>query len=128
LIGHTVLPSSIGWVGSVAGSLFGLIVMMPLFARGGLGAGDVKLLGGIGACIGLHDAVAVFMMFGLLAGGLATALLLAQGRRPSMAAYGERIEDAVRLADPVRRKRVLPLAPWMATAMLVLAAGSLWRW
>ena len=41
-----------GWEGlgwSLAGTVAGLALLLPLYAIGGMGAGDVKLLAGVGA-------------------------------------------------------------------------------
>src|ERR1700751_5852906 len=37
---------------SLAGALVGLFSLLPLYAIGGMGAGDVKLMAGLGAWIG----------------------------------------------------------------------------
>ena len=48
-----------GWTGgrdallwSLAGSGIGLATLLPLYAIGGMGAGDVKLMAGLGAWVG----------------------------------------------------------------------------
>ena len=44
-----------GWAGlgwSLLGTAIGLMLLLPAYAIGGMGAGDVKLLAGIGACLG----------------------------------------------------------------------------
>jgi prepilin peptidase CpaA len=69
--------SGLGW--SVAGALLGLLVFLPMFALGGLGAGDVKLAAAVGAWVGVPD-VLVFAVAGAIAGGvLATIVGLATG-------------------------------------------------
>src|SRR5947208_12878162 len=37
---------------SIAGAAVGLLTLLPLYAIGGMGAGDVKLMAGLGAWIG----------------------------------------------------------------------------
>ena len=39
-------------VSSLAGALVGLLSLLPLYAIGGMGAGDVKLMAGFGAWLG----------------------------------------------------------------------------
>src|SRR3954447_19534059 len=47
----------LGW--SLLGTVVGLALLLPLYAIGGMGAGDVKLLAGVGAWIyGLHTVYA----------------------------------------------------------------------
>jgi prepilin peptidase CpaA len=67
----------LGW--SAAGAFLGLLVFLPIFALGGLGAGDVKLAAALGAWVGVPD-VFVVAVAGAIAGGvLAVAVGLATG-------------------------------------------------
>jgi prepilin peptidase CpaA len=64
---------------SLLGSLVGLALFFPLFALGGMGGGDVKLLAAIGAWLGPLGAVYT-ALWGSLAGGvLALAVGVSQG-------------------------------------------------
>jgi len=54
---------------SLAGWAVGVALFFPFFAVGGLGAGDVKLLAAVGACVGPMTAVWV-ALFASLAGGI----------------------------------------------------------
>lgn len=54
---------------SVKGWLVGVALFFPFFAVGGLGGGDVKLLGALGACLG-PGAAAWVAFYSSLAGGL----------------------------------------------------------
>ena len=67
-----------GWVAAsiaFAGWALGLALFLPLFALGGMGAGDVKLLAALGACVG-PLAVVWVALFTSIAGGL-MALIVA---------------------------------------------------
>jgi len=66
-----------GWVGlgqSLLGLLVGLLILILPFAKGGIGAGDVKLLGVIGAFKGvqfvLYSAIGMGLAGGLMALGI----------------------------------------------------------
>jgi prepilin peptidase CpaA len=59
---------------SAAGWLVGILLFLPLFALGGLGAGDVKLLAAFGAWLGPRDVVYV-ALYGAIAGGVFAAVL-----------------------------------------------------
>jgi prepilin peptidase CpaA len=62
-----------GWSGAgmaVAGWVAGVALFFPVFALGGMGAGDVKLLGAIGACLGPVAAVWVALYSGIAGGVL----------------------------------------------------------
>ena len=61
-----------GWSGaawSLVGAALGLVLFLPVFALGGLGAGDVKLAAALGACVGVPD-VLVVVVAGAIAGGV----------------------------------------------------------
>src|SRR4051794_429181 len=62
---------------SAAGWAAGIAVFFPVFALGGIGAGDVKLLGAIGAWLGPFSALWVALYSGVAGGvlGLVVALL-----------------------------------------------------
>lgn len=71
-----------GWGGAAhagSGLAVGLVLFFPVFALGGMGAGDVKLLGAFGAWLGPWGALwAAF--YGVVAGGvMGLAVSLSQG-------------------------------------------------
>src|SRR5688572_32468872 len=66
LHGYLSGPSGAGW--AVAGWLVGAAFFLPIFALGGMGAGDVKLLAALGAWLG-PGPVAWVALFSLIAGG-----------------------------------------------------------
>ena len=66
-----------GWSGALAsleGAALGLGMFVVFFLAGGMGAGDVKLFGAVGAFVGPQALVLVFVFTALL-GGLATAAM-----------------------------------------------------
>jgi prepilin peptidase CpaA len=75
-----------GWEGiglSLVGTVVGLALLMPAYAIGGMGAGDVKLLAGVGSWLGaayLMDGVTTtfyaFCVSALIGGVLALAMVL----------------------------------------------------
>lgn len=69
LVAHAYIG---GWNGAgmaAAGWVAGVTLFFPVFALGGMGAGDVKLLGAVGAWLGPVAAVWVALYSGI-AGGL----------------------------------------------------------
>lgn len=58
-----------GLFGSFVGLLIGMALLMPIYMVGGTGAGDVKLLGVVGALLGSHG-VLVAGVATLVSGGL----------------------------------------------------------
>jgi prepilin peptidase CpaA len=59
--------ASAGW--SIAGWIVGVAFFLPLFALGGMGAGDVKLLAALGAWLG-PGAIVWVALFSFIAGGV----------------------------------------------------------
>jgi prepilin peptidase CpaA len=71
-----------GWsagLGSATGWAVGIAIFFVPFALGGLGAGDVKLLGAIGAWLGPMSAVWVGLYAGAAGGVLAIFVALTKG-------------------------------------------------
>jgi prepilin peptidase CpaA len=71
-----------GWAAlgtACLGSAVGVLLFFPLFALGGLGAGDVKLLGAIGAWLGPFDVFWVALYTSIAGGVMAIAVALAKG-------------------------------------------------
>jgi len=76
VLAHAVLADGRAGAAGAIGWLVGVALFLPVFALGGMGGGDVKLLGALGAWLGVPDvfwlAVYTSMAGGVLA--LVTAL------------------------------------------------------
>jgi leader peptidase (prepilin peptidase)/N-methyltransferase len=90
--------------GALGGAFgFGLIALIILISRGGMGWGDAWFLGGVGTVLGLRLGIAATWL-GFFAGGVAALALLAAGR--------------------VTRKSAVPLVPFLALGgLLALFVG-----
>jgi prepilin peptidase CpaA len=72
-----------GWLGMCAsceGILFGLAVLMVPWLLGLMGAGDVKLLAGVGAWLGLTGAIITFLAAAAVNFIYAAALIIYRGK------------------------------------------------
>jgi prepilin peptidase CpaA len=69
---------ALGW--SLLGALLGLALFFPFFALGGMGAGDVKLLGCLGCILGPKDLMGVALVGALVGGLMALGVAAANGR------------------------------------------------
>lgn len=70
-----------GWEGlglSLIGTLVGLGLLLPAYAIGGMGAGDVKLLGGVGAWVWGTATFYAFCVSAIVGGVIAIAMVLIQ--------------------------------------------------
>jgi prepilin peptidase CpaA len=64
---------------SLAGAGVGLATLLPLYAIGGMGAGDVKLMAGLGAWMGPSLTLGAFVASALAGGVLGLAMIVASG-------------------------------------------------
>ena len=74
------------WVGgghgllwSLGGLALGLALLMPLHMIGGMGAGDVKLLAGVGAWMGPSIVLGSFLVTAVVGGLMAVAMVVRSG-------------------------------------------------
>lgn len=67
----------IGW--SLVGTVVGLGLLLPAYAIGGMGAGDVKLLAGVGAWVGPSATFFAFCTTAVVGGVVAVAMVLCRG-------------------------------------------------
>jgi prepilin peptidase CpaA len=129
-----------GFLNSLLGALFGFGILFAFYVMGGMGAGDVKLMAGLGAWLGMPLTLYVFIASALATGLYAVVIVLAYsstretwinlkiiGHR--LAAIGrhlgaeDRVEAEVNRAD--RRRRVIPFAAMVAVGVI---AVLIWTW
>jgi prepilin peptidase CpaA len=70
-----------GWEGlmySVLGTVVGLGLLLPAYAIGGMGAGDVKLLAGVGAWVWSTTTLYAFAVSAIIGGIIAVLMVLAR--------------------------------------------------
>jgi prepilin peptidase CpaA len=71
---HAFGAGASGLVFSATGWLVGTALFFPFFALRGMGGGDVKLLGAIGACLG-GSVVVLVGLYSAIAGGILAAIV-----------------------------------------------------
>src|SRR5262245_17208861 len=75
-----ILGLIFGGFSSLAGLVLGFGIFFILYLAGGMGAGDVKLFGAVGALVGPQQLIVVFIFTGLIGGIAALAVSAARGR------------------------------------------------
>jgi prepilin peptidase CpaA len=123
-----------GWPGlksALLGSLVGLGLLLPFVLLRSLGAGDWKLAGALGACLGPRQLIAVLVGTILLAGVMALAVVVWTGRlqqtllnivRLLAAIFSLRMPGAeVSLDNPQSTK--IPFGVAMAAAVVIYGLG-----
>jgi len=72
-----------GWEGFASGLIgmcVGLMTLLPLYSVGGMGAGDVKLMAGIGSWLGGWVTVYAFAVSAVIGGLMAIVMAFATGK------------------------------------------------
>ena len=77
---NTILLHWLGLKNSLLGMLLGLGLLLPFVLVRSLGAGDWKLAGALGACLGPRSLLAVLFASILVAGTMALAVIVWKGR------------------------------------------------
>jgi len=131
IAGHAYVAGWSGAGGSFAGWLVGVAMFFPVFALGGMGAGDVKLLGGIGAWLGPSAVVWVGLFSGIAGGVMGLIVAAAAGYLPTALANVSGLLMYWRIMGP-RPAPALTLAthrgPRLAYAVPVFAGLMVTLW
>ena len=69
-------PAYSGLLAGLGGIAVGMVVLLPLYAIRVLGAGDVKLMGAVGAFLGVADTLSAILFVGVTSGVAAVAVAL----------------------------------------------------
>jgi prepilin peptidase CpaA len=69
-----------GFLWALAGAAVGLATLLPLHAIGGMGAGDVKLMAGVGAWVGPSLTLGAFAASAVVGGIMAVVMVVWSGQ------------------------------------------------
>ncbi len=128
---NTVLDRWPGLKGALLGALLGLGLLLPFVLVRSLGAGDWKLAGALGACLGPRQLLSVLVVTILVAGVMALGVVIWKGRLKRTLGNIAHLLGAllslrmpaseVSLDDPQSTK--IPFGVAMAIAVLCYGAG-----
>lgn len=77
---HLIMSGFNGLLFSLGGLTLGIAIFLIPYLMGGMGAGDVKLMGAVGAVIGPKGVFIAFLMTAIIGGFYALVLLIIQRR------------------------------------------------
>lgn len=78
LVYQTYVGGVEGFGAGILGMCVGLLTLLPLYAVGGMGAGDVKLMAGIGAWVGWEITFAAFCVSVVVGAIMAVIMVLSK--------------------------------------------------
>lgn len=103
----------IDWPDHLAGAVLVFAVGLPMFARGWLGGGDVKLLTAVALWCGLGDLPLLLVLMSLVGGGLVIVLLVLRRALPAK-------DEAAPRHSLLRRNGPIPYGIAIALAALLV--------
>jgi len=113
-----------GWSGlawSLVGTAVGLALLLPAYAIGGMGAGDVKLLAGVGAWVWGTVTFYAFCVSAVVGGVIALAMVLyKRGFRRHGAQFWGILNEIFLIRDP---NQLAAIAAERKSTMLLLPYG-----
>jgi prepilin peptidase CpaA len=123
LLWHLASGSADGLIRSLVGLIVACLPLLPAYAGGGMGAGDVKLMAGIGAWMG-----AVFALYVLIIAGVLGWFVHRYRKQQTSSEYTQvaascrslSIEAA--LQSPLQRQQLLPFGVTIAAGTLLMVA------
>ena len=132
---HAVLSGWHGTLFALEGAGLALVILLPLVLLRGLGAGDWKLMGAVGAMLG--PVLLMFVLFGsILASGLMAAVHMMRAGRvvetfrdlwvllKGFFSFGLRAHPQISLDNPKLMK--LPFGVAVAAATLICFCAAQW--
>ena len=113
-----------GWEGlgwSLLGTVIGLALLLPAYAIGGMGAGDVKLLAGVGAWIYGTDAMYTFAVSAVVGALLAIGMVLVRrGWKKHSSQFWVILNEILVIRNP---EQLAAIAAQRKPSMLLLPYG-----
>jgi prepilin peptidase CpaA len=126
-----------GWEGfgwSLLGTAVGLLLLLPAYAIGGMGAGDVKLLAGVGAWVWATTTLYAFCVSAIVGGMIAVAMVFWRRRwRHHWYQFWNIADEILEIRDPnalsaiaAERKSTMLLLPYGIPIAIGTIAYFIW--
>jgi prepilin peptidase CpaA len=124
LAGWIYSATFFGWEGlawSLVGTFVGLGLLLPAYAIGGMGAGDVKLLAGVGAWVWASVTFYAFCLSAIIGGVIAVAMVLyRKAWHKHRNQFGLILNEVLTIRDP---NQLSVIAAQRKSSMLLLPYG-----
>ncbi len=135
LVYHGIAGGTQGLLESATGVLFGFAALIAVYAMGGMGAGDVKLMAAVGAWLGMPLTFWVFVLSAFASGTYAVMLILLAGNLREtwidlqiilyrILAFGHQLGADSRLEAEVKRadghRRLVPFGAMVAVGLAII--------
>ncbi len=103
---HTLATQSLaGTFMALAGGILAGLILLPFYAKGGMAAGDIKLMAAVGSIVGWYDAIPAVLLTLIFGSFLAVVYIILRGGGVEFCKrYGDALVNFVRF-------RTLALAP-----------------
>ena len=106
---------------SLLGTAIGLALLLPAYAIGGMGAGDVKLLAGVGAWIYATHTLLAFGISAVIGGAMAVVMVLWSGNwRKHLSQFQVIAGEIMTIRDP---EQLAAIAAERKSSMMLLPYG-----
>ena len=119
--GFTGHGGELGLTGALLGLVTGLLCLMPLYMVGGMGAGDVKLMAGVGAWLGWEITLTAFLVSTVV--GAVMAVVMVVRRRAAVKHWANAhtiLQEWLTIRNP---RKLAEIAAARKPTMLLLPYG-----
>ena len=121
IVFNTIIAGWGGLGGSLLGMIVGLACLLPLYSVGGMGAGDVKLLAGVGAWLGAAVTFYGFAVATVV--GAIMAVVMVMCRRNRQQHYANFLTILMEWTQIRNPKKLSEIAAERKSRMLLLPYG-----
>jgi prepilin peptidase CpaA len=135
--GWVYSTAAFGWQGlgwSLAGTVLGMSILMAFYLIGGMGAGDVKLMGGVGAWIYWTNTYYCIIGFAVIGAVMAVAMVVFRGKwKHHYTQFWQLLREIRTVKDPeklselaAQRKPTMMLLPYGIPIAIATIGYFLW--
>jgi len=120
-----------GTLFSLKGLLIGIALLLIPFLLGGMGGGDVKLFGGLGAWLGVRSVIIVSLLAAVAGGIIALVMLIRHGGFARLRGVWRDIVALIitrERVEPDTRSRRLPFSVPTAMGYILFLTGRFAGW